>query len=84
MPDHDDRILVGSVVQITQVDGPDRLGWLGAFVLVTEVKSWGIQGFVHVVEAHDTPSRAFIRLPWDQITWIGESVLTPDEEAPDA
>lgn len=69
------RVRVGSVVQIN--DAQHR-GWHGAFVLVTELKSWGIQGSVHVVETHETASFAYIRLTWAQFAYIGEAALITD------
>lgn len=66
----------GDVFQITEVP-PERIGWLGAFVLATEVKSWGIQGFVHHIGSHEVPGQAFIRLKWADIEYIGRAKLLP-------
>lgn len=65
----------GAVFQITEAHG--RNGWIGAFVLATEVKLWGIQGFVHHIDTHEESSKVFIRLPWDHIDYIGEAVMVP-------
>ena len=68
----------GDVVQINeQFKGA---GWVGAFVLVTEVKTWGVQGFVHHVKSHDTSESAFIRLNWEQVDFVGHAGLVPAEE----
>ena len=69
---------VGDVFQINETHG--RAGWVGAFVLVTEVKTWGIQGFVPVIETHHEQRRAFIRLKWSEIDFIGAAKLVPQEE----
>lgn len=74
------NIKAGDVVQINQFHG--RSGWIGAFVLVTELKSFGVQGFVHSIKTHDEASRAYIRLPWKEVCRIGTAELIPsDEEA---
>jgi hypothetical protein len=54
----------GDVFQINETHG--RAGWIGAFVLATEIKSWGIQGFVHVVEKHEESGRAAL-VPQDEV-----------------
>ena len=66
---------VGDVFQITEAHG--RSGWIGAFVLATEIKSWGIQGFVANVDTHDEQKQAYIRLKWDEIEYIGHAPLVP-------
>lgn len=71
---------VGDVFQITETHG--RQGWIGAFVLATEIKSFGIQGFVSHVETHDKQARAYIRLKWEEIEYIGHAPLMPADEVP--
>lgn len=39
----------GDIVQITD----ERPGLLGALLMVDEVKSWGIQGFIHHVNSFE-------------------------------
>jgi len=65
------------VYQINETHG--RNGWIGAFVMAEEVKSWGIQGFVTVLKDHDTQARAYIRLKFDEIDYIGKAALVPEE-----
>ena len=67
----------GDVFQITPEHG--RKGWIGAFVLATEIKKWGIQGFVVHVESHDEQRQAFIRLPWSEVNYVGHAPFTPSE-----
>jgi hypothetical protein len=69
----------GDVFQINERHG--RAGWIGALVVATEIKAFGIQGFVHSVDSHESYSRAYIRLPWDQLEFIGQAVLVPEDEA---
>lgn len=75
----DDRIVPGSVVQIIENHG--RVGWIGAFVLVEEVKTWGVIGFVNCLgETHESPPKcAYIRLKWLEIEFVGQApLITPD------
>ena len=65
----------GDVFQINERHG--RGGWVGAFVTATEIKSWGIQGFVYVMKTHDEHAEAYIRLKWDEMDHIGRAVLMP-------
>lgn len=60
---------INSVVQINEKGTP---GWVGCFVTVTEVKSWGIQGFVSIPMQE---GQEFIRLNFNQIDHIGEAAL---------
>jgi hypothetical protein len=69
---------VGDVFQINEKHG--RNGWVGAFVLATEIKSWGIHGFVSHVETHDQQNRAYIRLKWEEMDYIGHAPLVPGDE----
>lgn len=70
----------GDVFQINEKHG--RKGWIGAFVLATEIKPWGIQGFVHHIETHDQSGQAFIRVPFDQLDYIGKAplMLVPEQD----
>jgi len=66
---------IGDVFQINENHG--RQGWIGAFVMATEIKTWGIQGFVVHIKTHDKQSRAFIRLKWEELDYIGHSNFVP-------
>lgn len=65
----DYRIKAGSVVQATE----GAKDWAGCLLIVSEVKSFGVQAYLHVPFQGD----AYIRLTWDQIEYIGEAVLVP-------
>lgn len=64
------------VYQINEKHG--RAGWIGCFVVAEEVKSWGIQGFVSILKDHHTQERAYIRLKFDEIDYIGKAALEPN------
>jgi hypothetical protein len=77
-------IAVHDIVQITDQAHP----WFPCLLLVTEVKSWGIQGFAAIPQSNDgstAPGQAFNRLRWEQIERIGPAVVIPapyeDEES---
>ena len=69
----------GDVFQITEAHG--RNGWIGSFVLAEEIRPWGIQGFVVALKTHDTQERAYIRLKWSEIEYIGRAALVPAPSA---
>ena len=71
---------IGDVFQINEHHG--RTGWIGSFVLATEIKSWGIQGFVSHVQTHTQQLRAYIRLKWEEIDYIGHTNLMPADDIP--
>lgn len=73
------RHRLGDVFQINETHG--RQGWIGAFVMATEIKTWGIQGFVSHVATHDEQTRAYIRLKWSEIDYVGHAPLVPGDEA---
>lgn len=68
----------GDVFQINERHG--RAGWIGALVMGTKIKAWGIQGFVSHVESHDKQARAYIRLKWEELDYIGRAPLIPQDE----
>lgn len=72
---------VNDVVQIA----PDASDWAGGcFAIVTEVKSWGMQGFVQMpcTSRGDPESggRAFIRLKSEQFVRIGRAEWSDRED----
>jgi hypothetical protein len=69
---------VGDLYQITEAHG--RAGWIGAIVMATKIKPWGIQGFVHMVNKDDEFGRAYIRLKWEEIEHVGCAKLIPADE----
>ena len=67
--------VVGDVFQIIEAHG--RKGWIGAFVLATEIKPWGIQGFVACIKDHHEQTSAYIRLKWEELHFVGHALLIP-------
>jgi hypothetical protein len=59
-----------SVVQLNENAAE---GWVGCFLQVSEVKSWGVQGWVQIPKG----GSAYLRPTWEQMDYIGEAVLTP-------
>ena len=77
LPDtQDPRIQVGSVVQL---DPAHHLGeadgfFAACFMLVTEVKSWGCQGFMSVSQGRgEMPQQAYYRAKWAEMSFIGNA-----------
>ncbi|HEU5433111.1 MAG TPA: hypothetical protein VFU81_15700, partial [Thermomicrobiales bacterium] len=56
----------------------DRFG--GCFLIVTEVKSWGVQGYVAMPEAGKT-ARAYYRVHSDQMARIGRAEWVVNDDA---
>lgn len=65
------------VFQINEKHG--RPGWIGAFVMAEEIREWGIVGFVAHVETHEKQAKAYIRLKYEEIDFIGSAPLHPQE-----
>ena len=58
----------------------DHAFW-GCFLLVTEVKPWGVQGFVCMPgERGRPPGAAYFRAKWDQFEYIGEAAWGPSQD----
>lgn len=66
----EELINTGSVVQINE---SGQQGWVGCYVTVTELKTWGIQGFVQIPMQE---GQAYIRLKTGEYDYIGEAALT--------
>ena len=63
----------GSIIQANENAGD----WCGTVLIVDEVKSWGVQAFVHVPMRGD----AFIRLTPEQFENLhAESLFMPKED----
>ena len=71
--------VVGDVFQINETHG--HKGLIGAFLMATEIKTWGVQGFVSHVETLDRQTSIYLRLNWSELDFIGHAPLIPDEQA---
>jgi hypothetical protein len=71
---------VGDVVQIS----PEHESFFrGCFMLVTEVKVWGAQGFVAMPGKRDEmPGRAYYRCRWEHMAHIGRAAWVLDDDVP--
>lgn len=66
-------VKVGDVVQVTNAE---KGGWFGALLTVSEVKTWGIQGYMHCVDDIAEPgSQAYLRVKWDDLEWVGVATV---------
>lgn len=65
------NVSVGDIVQVNPKTAEDLM-FVGCLVVVTEVKSWGIQGYVPVPTSRDeAPGLAFVRLAADKFVRVG-------------
>lgn len=65
----------GDIVQIVD----ENHHWFPSLVVVTELKAFGIQGFVFIPHNDGTPAgQAFIRLKREQYERVGTAVIVPD------
>ena len=68
----------GDVVQIRPET--TNKAFAGCFMLVTEVKSWGVQGFIALPTERDRPpARAYYRATFDEVMKIGVANWVPED-----
>jgi hypothetical protein len=65
----------GDVVQITNEDH----AWFPALIVVSDPKSFGVQGYLTVVTSEGT-NPAYIRLRHDEIEYIGAAAILTNLE----
>lgn len=70
------ELVAGDVVQLDPEKHLEGNGFFaGCFMLVTEVKSWGAQGFICMPGERGTlPGCAFYRAKWYEMERIGRAV----------
>lgn len=65
-------VRIGAIVQVDP-DESDR--YAGQFIIVTEIKEWGIQGYLAVTMEDPDLVRwkgiAYVRMAWDKIWLVG-------------
>ena len=67
----------GDVVQITN----ENHHWFPALIIVSEPKSFGVQGYTVIVNNSDEPNGlAYIRLNHDDLELVGSAVLVKGSE----
>jgi hypothetical protein len=62
------ELKVGDIVQVT----PDKEMWGGCMVVVTELKNFGIQGYV---QSAGVPGQQYIRLNFDEFEFTGGKAI---------
>jgi hypothetical protein len=67
-----EKIKKNSVVQANELSGE----WNGCLLQVSEVKSWGVQAWIQIPKS----GRAYIRLEFAKIDYVGEAVMSPEDE----
>ena len=63
----------GDVFQVNEWHDQDgsRHGWLGMFVVATEIKPWGFTGYAHQLHDHITRSKVWVRMEWASVNFVG-------------
>jgi hypothetical protein len=66
------KFQINDIVQITD---PEHY-WFPCLVVVTEPKSWGVQGYVMIPHNDGTPTgQAYIRPRNEQIEYVGKAIV---------
>lgn len=68
--------MAGDVVQINPdlAATENNLMFAGCFMVVQEIRTWGVQGYVLIPRDRKTwPGAAYYRAKWDQIKLVGAS-----------
>ena len=69
-----DQILPGHVVQLSPVNTENRM-FAGCMLTVTEIKPWGVQGYVQALGEDGKPGgQAYYRAKWETIEFVGQTV----------
>lgn len=70
-------IQVGDVMQIAP-ECKTNLAFSGCMLTVTEVKTWGVTGYVQALGENRTVSggQAYIRIKWEELAYVGHAVWT--------
>lgn len=67
-----DKLDPGSVVQLSPSVG-NRM-FAGCMLVVTETKSFGVQGYVQSLGENNKPGgQAYYRATWDELVYIGHA-----------
>lgn len=66
----DQRVKPNSVVQIAP-ESDERFG--GCLLVVTEVRTWGVQGYVNNCANKNERGLAYYRANWADIEYVGEA-----------
>ncbi len=70
---------VGDVVQLSPFTCRNKM-FAGCFMVVTEPKDFGAQGYVQGLGENGKPAgQAYYRARWDEMVWIGKAVWMVEE-----
>lgn len=61
-------IKVNDIIQLLE-DAQE--GWVGCLLIVSEIRSWGVLGYVKLPLQGDV----YLRVPWGQFGIVGEALL---------
>jgi hypothetical protein len=67
-----DNVEVGDVFQVSPETDNELFG--GSMLIVSEVKSFGVQGYVQVL--HEGGGQAYVRVKWKDLAYVGKAVWT--------
>jgi hypothetical protein len=68
------QIQIHSVVQLNPDTVVDR-EFAGCFLVVTNIKSWGVVGYVQVLGKRDEPGgQTYYRAGWDEVAYVGNAM----------
>lgn len=73
------EIMVGDVVQINPdlASSAGNIMFAGCFMVVEEIKTWGVMGYVAVPQDRKTwPGAAYYRAKWDDFKLVGAAWWT--------
>ncbi len=71
-----DTLKINDVVQIDPAHDPEMFG--GCLMVVTEVKTWGLQGYVQI--PGKKLAQAFYRVADGKYAWVGRAVWVDRDE----
>lgn len=73
-------VVVGTVLQLSPESESVQPCFRGCFLVVTEVKSWGVQGYIPGVGAsfEESGGLFFLRPQWADLEFVGEAVWRPE------
>ena len=71
-----ERIKENSIVQITETG---QQGWVGCLLQVSEVKAWGVLGWVQI----PMQGSAYLRINFEDLEYIGEAVMIEQDSGLD-
>lgn len=65
---------VGDVVQLSPFDTKNEM-FAGCFMIVTELKKWGVQGYVQALGTNgEIGGQAYYRADWEEFEYAGKAM----------